>query len=70
MAFIGIQPPKAAITSSDITDGVVTTAKIAADAVTDAKIADDVVGSEHLTPGVYLPFDTLYFESESVFSAL
>ena len=61
MAFIGIQPPKAAITSSDITDGVVTadklasnsvtTAKINADAVTDAKIADDVVGSEHLTAG-------------------
>ena len=61
MAFIGIQPPKAAITSSDITDGVVTadklasnavtTAKINADAVTDAKIADDVVGTEHLTAG-------------------
>ena len=61
MGFIGKQPAKAAITSSDITDGVVTTAKIAdngvttakinADAVTDAKIADDVVGSEHLTAG-------------------
>ena len=61
MGFIGKQPAKAAITSSDITDGIVTTAKIAdngvttakinADAVTDAKIADDVVGSEHLTAG-------------------
>jgi hypothetical protein len=61
MGFIGKQPSKAAITSSDITDGVVTadklasnavtTAKINADAVTDAKIADDVVGSEHLTAG-------------------
>ena len=51
MGFIGKQPAKAAITSSDITDGVVTTDKIAADAVTDAKIADDVVGSEHLTAG-------------------
>ena len=61
MGFIGKQPAKAAITSSDITDGVVTadklasnavtTAKINADAVTDAKIADDVVGSEHLTAG-------------------
>ena len=61
MGFIGKQPSKTAITSSDITDGVVTadklasnavtTAKINADAVTDAKIADDVVGSEHLTAG-------------------
>ena len=61
MGFIGKQPPKAALTSSDITDGVVsadklasnavTTAKINADAVTDAKIADDVVGTEHLTAG-------------------
>ena len=61
MGFIGKQPAKAAITSSDITDGIVTadklasnavtTAKINADAVTDAKIADDVVGSEHLTAG-------------------
>jgi hypothetical protein len=51
MGFIGKQPSKAAITSSDITDGVVTTDKIAADAITDAKIADDVVGTEHLTAG-------------------
>ena len=61
MGFIGKQPSKAAITSSDITDGfvtadklasnAVTTAKINADAVTDAKIADDVVGTEHLTAG-------------------
>ena len=61
MAFIGKQPGKAAITSTDITDGIitadklasnaVTTAKINADAVTDAKIADDVVGTEHLTAG-------------------
>ena len=51
MGFIGKQPTRAPLTSSDITDGVVTTDKIAADAVTDAKIADDVVGSEHLTAG-------------------
>ncbi len=51
MGFIGKQPSKAAITSSDITDGIVTTDKIAADAITDAKIADDVVGTEHLTAG-------------------
>ena len=61
MGFIGKQPAKAAMTSSDITDGIVsadklasnavTTAKINADAVTDAKIADDVVGTEHLTAG-------------------
>lgn len=39
MGFIGKQPAKAAITSSDITDGVITTAKLASSAVTDAKIA-------------------------------
>ena len=43
MAFIGKQPPKAAITSSDITDGVVTADKLASDSVTTAKIADNGV---------------------------
>ena len=33
MPFIGKQPAPAALTSSDITDGIVTTAKIADDAV-------------------------------------
>ena len=43
MGFIGKQPAKAAITSSDITDGVVTAAKLASDSVTTAKIADNGV---------------------------
>jgi|TARA_R100000654_G_scaffold43408_1_gene69611 hypothetical protein len=43
MGFIGKQPSKAAITSSDITDGVVTAAKLASDSVTTAKIADNGV---------------------------
>jgi len=61
MSFIGRKPTNAALTASDIADGIltadhlasnaVTTAKINADAVTDAKIADDVVGTEHLTAG-------------------
>jgi len=51
MSYIGRKPTNAAITASDIADGIITTAKIAADAVTDAKIADDVVGTEHLTDG-------------------
>ena len=49
MAYIGRTPTNAALTASDLADGIVTTAKIDADAVTDAKIADDVVGTEHLT---------------------
>ena len=43
MGFIGKQPSKAAITSSDITDGVVTADKLASDSVTTAKIADNGV---------------------------
>jgi len=49
MPYIGRTPTNAALTASDLADGIVGTAKIAADAVTDAKIADDVVGTEHLT---------------------
>jgi len=37
MPFIGQQPPAVALTSSDITDGIISTAKIADDAVTGAK---------------------------------
>ena len=43
MGFIGKQPAKAAITSSDITDGIVTADKLASDSVTTAKIADNGV---------------------------
>ena len=43
MAFIGKQPGKAAITSTDITDGIITAAKLASDSVTTAKIADNGV---------------------------
>jgi len=43
MSFIGRTPTNAALTSSDLADGIVGTAKIAADAVTAAKIADNAV---------------------------
>ena len=43
MGFIGKQPSKTAITSSDITDGIVTADKLASDSVTTAKIADNGV---------------------------
>tara|TARA_R100000995_G_scaffold76679_1_gene46405 strand:+ start:14 stop:850 length:837 start_codon:yes stop_codon:yes gene_type:complete len=43
MGFIGKQPAKAAMTSSDITDGIVSADKLASSAVTTAKIADNGV---------------------------
>ena len=51
MAYIGKQPAVAALTASDITDGIISTAKIAADAITEAKIADDAVLSAHMVSG-------------------
>ena len=42
MAYIGKQPAAVALTSSDITDGIISTAKIAADAVTKAKLEDAI----------------------------
>ena len=55
MSYIGRTPTPAALTASDIADGIVSTAKIAADAVTNAKIADDVIGTEHFTSGTIEP---------------
>ena len=49
MGFIGKQPAKAAITSSDITDGVVTADKLASNAVTTAKISDTAVTTAKIT---------------------
>jgi len=66
MSFIGRTPTNAALTSSDLADGIVGTAKIAADAVTDAKIADDVVGTEHLTAN---EVDTAALGADAVTSA-
>ena len=42
MSYIGKQPAAVALTSSDITDGIISTAKIAADAVTKAKLEDAI----------------------------
>ena len=40
MAYIGKTPASAALTSSDISDGIISTAKIADDAATADKIAN------------------------------
>ena len=40
MSYIGRTPTNAALTASDLADGIVTTAKIDADAVTDADTDD------------------------------
>ena len=66
MSYIGRTPTNAALTASDLADGIVGTAKIAADAVTDAKIADDVVGTEHLTAN---EVDTAALGADAVTSA-
>jgi len=42
MSYIGRQPTAAALTASDITDGIISTAKIAADAVTVPKLDDSI----------------------------
>jgi len=76
MSYIGRTPTNAALTASDLADGIVgadkiasnavTTVKINADAVTDAKIADDVVGTEHLTAN---EVDTAALGADAVTSA-
>ena len=43
MSYIGRTPTNAALTASDLADGIVSSGKIAADAVTSAKIADNAV---------------------------
>ena len=42
MAYIGRQPTAAALTASDITDGIISTAKLAADSVTVPKLDDSI----------------------------
>lgn len=43
MAYIGQQPPKVALTASDITDGIISSAKIADGTIATADIADSAV---------------------------
>ena len=46
MAYIGRQPTAAALTASDITDGIVSTAKIADTAITNAKLNADIISGD------------------------
>ena len=46
MAYIGKQPAVAALTASDITDGIVSTAKIADTAITNAKLNADIISAD------------------------
>ena len=46
MAYIGKQPAVAALTASDITDGIVSTAKIADTAITNAKLNADIISGD------------------------
>ena len=41
--YIGNAPSAVALTSDEITDGIISTAKVAADAITAAKINDDII---------------------------
>ena len=46
MSYIGKQPAAAALTASDITDGIVSTAKIADTAITNAKLNADIISAD------------------------
>ena len=50
--YIGNAPSAVALTSDEITDGIISTAKVAADAITEAKLADTAVENEHLNVNV------------------
>ena len=56
MPYLGKQPAQAALTSSDITDGIITTAKIQDTAITNAKLAQDIISAE--TELAVAPADT------------
>ena len=67
MAYVGRKPANAALTSSDITDGIITSGKLANDAVTTvkvtdanvttAKIADDAITSAKIVAGAIVDSD-------------
>ena len=46
MAYIGRTPTSSALTSSDITDGIISTDKLADTSVTNAKINADIISAE------------------------
>jgi len=52
MAYIGKKPTDAALTSSDIADGIISTADLAAGAVTEAKIGDLAVAGAKIKTDV------------------
>ena len=56
MPYLGKQPAQAALTASDITDGIITTAKIQDTAITNAKLAQDIISAE--TELAVAPADT------------
>jgi hypothetical protein len=46
MSYIGRQPTAAALTASDITDGIISTAKVADAGITNAKLAQDIISAD------------------------
>ena len=67
MAYVGRKPANAALTATDITDGIITSGKLANDAVTTvkvtdanvttAKIADDAITSAKIVAGAIVDSD-------------
>ncbi len=52
MSYIGRQPTAAALTASDVTDGIISTAKIADTAISTAKIADTAITNAKLNADI------------------
>ena len=59
MAYVGATPARKALTSSDISDGIITAGKIATDAVETAKVKDDNITNvkTEFTPGLEIKGD-------------
>ena len=57
MAYVGATPARKALTSSDISDGIITAGKIATNAVEEAKVNADAITSAKIAAGAIVDSD-------------